>query len=300
MTTDNERKRPLVNPFLVGYCLAKCDLRRAWWLRQQSEGAGGPRSIRARRARHTPSGCAKRPVSSSLKLRKRQAGRSVRKLNGELSSRSTSRTCSPAISGQTRLSSCSKCCRPSSIFSSCGPGRSWRSDKATREAIFGQILSLSLALDDEAGHAAKEAAYAAYRDHLDNAWKNPIPSPQPRPHRTPVRRQVGRSCLPPMRCGACSNEPTRKRTPGPRPRARRAPRRSHRGLLRCRGVPSAPRPASAGGLHPPLSAGPGSRDPDRPNGFTSSNGTATASSPGARTAWCTCGPAPGGIGPRTR
>jgi len=53
-------------------------------------------------------------------------------------------------------------------------GRSWRSDKGTREAMLSQIFALFYELDDEEGHAAKKLAYEKYRQQLRDARKGGV------------------------------------------------------------------------------------------------------------------------------
>jgi predicted DNA-binding protein len=53
--------------------------------------------------------------------------------------------------------------------------KSWRNDKATRDAIRDHILALFSALDDEKGYAERIAAYEAMLEYDRNAWKSPPP-----------------------------------------------------------------------------------------------------------------------------
>jgi hypothetical protein len=55
--------------------------------------------------------------------------------------------------------------------------KSWRNDKATRDAIQEHLSGLFDALDDEVGYAERTAAWEAMVEHDQNAWKNPSPPP---------------------------------------------------------------------------------------------------------------------------
>jgi DNA-binding NarL/FixJ family response regulator len=54
--------------------------------------------------------------------------------------------------------------------------KSWRNDKATRDAIREHLSALFDALDDEKAFAESTAAYEAMIEHNKNAWRNPGPS----------------------------------------------------------------------------------------------------------------------------
>ncbi|WP_262272224.1 LuxR C-terminal-related transcriptional regulator [Microvirga yunnanensis] len=55
-------------------------------------------------------------------------------------------------------------------------GRSWRNDKATREAIREYIFGLFFDLDDEEGYARKKAIYEQYFERKKSAWRGTVPS----------------------------------------------------------------------------------------------------------------------------
>jgi hypothetical protein len=54
-------------------------------------------------------------------------------------------------------------------------GKSWRNDKATRDALREHLSGLFDALDDEEGYAARTAAWEAMNEYNANAWKDPPP-----------------------------------------------------------------------------------------------------------------------------
>ena len=124
-------------------------------------------------------------------------------------------------------------------------GRSWRSDKGTREAMLSQIFALFYELDDEEGHAAKKLAYEKYRQEFRDARKG-----------GPETRDLFLSLLSDQSGSFAHEAPKFQRKPKPRASRELTPRRTRRPSRdrRCSSsgrvaYPSRPRAARTSGLH---------------------------------------------------